>query len=176
MSSIWFYKLADEDFTKDIDAAFFVDQDDPTKDKAYMLKGGQYVRLPFVVGGSTAVENGYPKSIANWHLDPNFESDIDAAFFSKKREKLYMLKGDQYIRLPFVPGDTTEMDEGYPKPISNWGGLPPAFQSDIDAAFLSDKRDKLYMLKGDEYVRLTFIVGQGAEMDAGYPKYISDWI
>lgn len=50
------------------------------------------------------------------------------------------------------------------------------FTSDIDAAFLSDVDNKLYLLKGDQYVRLTFVVGEGASMDEGYPQPIADWI
>ncbi|WP_458720266.1 hemopexin repeat-containing protein [Candidatus Nitrosocosmicus sp. R] len=49
------------------------------------------------------------------------------------------------------------------------------FTSDIDASFLSED-NKLYLLKGDQYVRLTFYVGQGATMDSGYPQPISNWV
>jgi hypothetical protein len=49
------------------------------------------------------------------------------------------------------------------------------FTEDIDAAFLSDESNKLYLLKGNKYVRLTFLVGSGAEMDSDYPKGISTW-
>jgi len=49
------------------------------------------------------------------------------------------------------------------------------FTTDIDAAFLSDVDNKLYLLKGDQYVRLSFVVGEGATMDEGYPQLIADW-
>lgn len=49
------------------------------------------------------------------------------------------------------------------------------FTADIDAAFLSDVDNKLYLLKGDQYVRLSFVVGEGATMDEGYPQPIADW-
>lgn len=49
------------------------------------------------------------------------------------------------------------------------------FTSNIDAAFFSDADNKIYLLKGDQYVRLTFIVGQGATIDQGYPQPISNW-
>jgi len=50
------------------------------------------------------------------------------------------------------------------------------FTSNIDAAFLSEDDDKLYLLKGDQYVRLTFIVEMGAPMDEGYPQPLSNWV
>ena len=54
--------------------------------------------------------------------------------------------------------------------------LAQNFTSDIDASFLSEEDNKLYLLKGDQYVRLTFYVGQGATMDSGYPQPISNWV
>ena len=54
--------------------------------------------------------------------------------------------------------------------------LAQNFTSDIDASFLSEENNKLYLLKGDQYVRLTFYVGQGASMDSGYPQPISNWV
>ena len=54
--------------------------------------------------------------------------------------------------------------------------LAQNFTSDIDASFLSEEDNKLYLLKGDQYVRLTFYVGQDATMDSGYPQPISNWV
>jgi len=56
------------------------------------------------------------------------------------------------------------------------GSLAQNFTSNIDASFLSEEDNKLYLLKGDQYVRLTFYVGQGATMDSGYPQPISNWV
>jgi Hemopexin len=53
--------------------------------------------------------------------------------------------------------------------------LAQNFTSDIDASFLSAEDNRLYLLRGDQYVRLTFYVGQGATMDSGYPQPISNW-
>ena len=54
--------------------------------------------------------------------------------------------------------------------------LAQNFTSDIDTFFLSEEDNKLYLLKGDQYVRLTFYVGQDATMDSGYPQPISNWV
>jgi hypothetical protein len=56
------------------------------------------------------------------------------------------------------------------------GSFAQNFTSNIDASFLSEEDNKLYLLKGDQYVRLSFYVGQGATMDSGYPQLISNWV
>ena len=50
------------------------------------------------------------------------------------------------------------------------------FTSNIDTAFVSDVNNKLYLLKGDQYVRPTLVIGEGASMDEGYPQPISNWV
>ncbi|MBI3939580.1 MAG: hypothetical protein HY315_01985, partial [Acidobacteria bacterium] len=92
-----------------------------------------------------------------------FEQGIDAAFWRKTNNKIYMFKGDQYIRL-----SETQMDLGYPKPIAGgWHELPSSFEQGIDAVFMHHGTSKIYMFKGDQYVRLT-----GSTMDSDYPKSI----
>ncbi|MER5176456.1 MAG: hemopexin repeat-containing protein [Candidatus Nitrosocosmicus sp.] len=56
------------------------------------------------------------------------------------------------------------------------GSFAEVSKLNIDAAFLNGYDNKLDLLKGDQYVRLTFIVGQGATMDQGYPQPISNWL
>ena len=129
--------------------------------KIYMFQADKYVRLT----GST-VDAGYPQPIAgNWHgLPDNFASGLDAALYRSSNNKLYFFKGSQYVRLT---GST--VDAGYPQPIAgNWHGLPASFQQGIDAAFLRESNGKIYMFKGNQYVRLT-----ETEMDPGYPKTIA---
>ncbi|MBL8398255.1 MAG: hypothetical protein JNL84_08955 [Candidatus Accumulibacter sp.] len=128
--------------------------------KIYMFSGPNYVRLT----GSTA-DAGYPKPIAgNWQgLPAAFNDGIDAAFWRKTNNKIYMFKGDQYVRLT-----ETDVDPGYPRPIAgNWLGIPSAFEEGIDAVFMHEGTNKIYMFKGDQYIRLT-----DSTMDAGYPRPI----
>lgn len=129
--------------------------------KVYFFKGSQYARLT-----DTAMDTGYPKPIANnWNGLPfAFEQGIDAALWRNDNNKSYFFKGNQYVRLT---GSTK--DAGYPKPIAgNWQGLPFAFEQGIDAALWRESNDKIYMFKGNQYVRLT-----GSTMDAGYPRPIA---
>ncbi|HKR11015.1 MAG TPA: hemopexin repeat-containing protein [Pyrinomonadaceae bacterium] len=143
-------------YIDNIDAALWRD----SNSKIYFFQKDQYIRMT-----GSEMDAGYPKPIAgNWHgLPPEFEEGIDAAFWRKSNGKIYMFKGNQYVRLT----DTT-VDPEYPKPIAgNWNGLPADFESGIDAAFMHGGNDKIYMFKGSEYVRLT-----GLTVDADYPKPI----
>jgi hypothetical protein len=128
--------------------------------KIYFFQKDRYLRMT-----GTEMDSGYPKPIAgNWHgLPPEFEAGIDAAFWRESNGKIYMFKGDQYVRLT-----ETTVDAGYPKPLAgNWNGLPSDFEAGIDAAFMHGGNDRIYMFKGDQYVRLT-----GSTVDDGYPKPI----
>ncbi|MBL4671558.1 MAG: hypothetical protein JKX81_04805 [Arenicella sp.] len=148
--------LPREFYQKRIDAALWRE----SNKKTYMFYKDQYVRL----SGST-VNSGYPKPIAgNWKgLPAEFEEGIDAAFWHKTKDKIYMFKGDQYVRLT-----ETVMDDNYPKPIAgNWKDLPAEFEDGIDAVFMHHGTNKLYMFKGSKYARLT-----NTTMDNGYPKNI----
>lgn len=148
--------LPREYYQESIDAVFWRQ----SNNKNYMFHGDQYVRLT----GST-VDASYPKPIAgNWHgLPPEFTAGIDAAFWRKTNDKIYLFKGDQYVRLT----DST-VDAGYPKPIAgNWHDIPNSFEEGIDAVFMHHGTNKIYMFKGDQYIQLT-----DSTMDAGYPKPI----
>jgi predicted P-loop ATPase/GTPase len=148
--------LPREMYQKGIDAALWRD----SNQKIYMFYGNQYVRLT-----GTTVDAGYPQPIAgNWNgLPTEFTEGIDAAFWNKNNNKIYMFKGDQYVRLT-----ETTMDAGYPQPIAgNWNGVPSEFAQGIDAVFMHHGTNKIYMFKGDQYIRIT-----GTTMDANFPKPI----
>ena len=148
--------LPREFYQQSIDAALWRE----SNSKIYMFHGDQYVRLT-----DSTVDADYPKPIAgNWHnLPADFTAGIDAAFWHKTKDKIYMFKGDQYVRLT-----ETTMDEGYPKPIAgNWHDVPSSFEEGIDAVFMHHGTNKIYMFKGDQYIRLT-----DTTMDADYPKPI----
>jgi hypothetical protein len=151
-------------FYKGIDAAFIREDNG----KIYMFRGDQYVRFSNVKAG---VDAGYPKPIAgNWPgLPAEFTSGIDAVLWRLSNGKIYMFKGSQYVRFSNVEAG---VDAGYPKPIAgNWPGLPAEFASGIDAVLLRKDNGKIYMFKGDQYVRFSDVEGG---VDAGYPKLISE--
>jgi hypothetical protein len=57
----------------------------------------------------------------------------------------------------------------HPGEGGNWGNLPVAFQSNLDAVVERKDNGKIYFFKGNEYVRLT-----ENEVDANYPKPIAN--
>ena len=135
--------------------------------KIYLFGGSKYVRITDVSAGR---DDGYPRDIAgNWPgLPAAFQSGIDAALWRESNGKIYLFKGNQYVRFSKV---SDGVDAGYPKAIAaSWPGLPAAFQSGIDAALWRESNGKIYLFKGNQYVRFSN-VSDG--VDSGYPKPIA---
>ncbi len=150
-----------------IDALFFLRS---SKKKFYCFFESYYWRftdnggMPLI---GQAPDKGYPKPIrGNWSGWPDhFTNSIDAAFCLPSNEKIYIFKGNQYLRHTYGKG----CDRNYPKPISgNWRGLPSQFTNSIDAAVYLPENEKIYFFKNNEYLRYTF--GEGC--DRNYPKPI----
>jgi hypothetical protein len=104
-------------FTTGIDAA--VTGKGPFAGKAYLFKGGQYVRYDWA---TDKTDPGYPKSIAAmWPgLPADFTSGIQAAMNGQKgfEGKLYLFKGANYARYDWA---ADHGDPGYPLPVAfNW--------------------------------------------------------
>lgn len=142
-----------------VDAAFYHHQRKVT----YLFQGNKYIRMT-----SDVVDKGYPKALpGGWSgLPKSFHSGIDAAVYDPSRDKLFLFKGSQMVRIT-----GTTVDRGYPKPISDdWQGLPGSFYQGIDAAIY--RKDKIYFFKKDKYVRLSnrrSRVGYKYQMDENYP-------
>ena len=106
---------------------------------------------------------------ARWPGMPaSFYKGIDAALMRDDNGKIYFFKGSEYVRFSNV---SDGVDAGYPKPIAgNWKGLPSTFTSGIDAALWRQSNGKIYLFKGNQYVRISKVEDG---MDAGYPKPIA---
>ena len=92
--------------------------------------------------------------------DPNWTSGIDAALDTTTAGKIYFFKGSHYSRFT-----DARVDSGYPVLMpGGWRGLPPSWSSGIDAAVAFAPTTKIYLFKGNQYVRLT-----GTQVDPGYP-------
>ncbi len=138
--------------------------------KVYVTKGNQYVR--YSSAGAAKMDEGYPQPITggNWgDLPPAFRSGFDSMALLDN-DKVYVTKGDQYIR--YADAEADEIAEGYPQPITegSWGDLPPAFRSGFDSMTLLGN-GKVYVTKGNQYVR--YSSAGATEIDEGYPQPIS---
>src|SRR5690606_13084192 len=70
-------------------------------------------------------------------LPVDWQTDIDAAFYNPAENKVYLFKGDSYLKLS---PDAKTVDKGYPKLIRSWiSNLPGAWQHGyIDAALFNN--------------------------------------
>lgn len=85
---------------------------------------------------------------------------VDAAVFAN--DHTYLFSSIGYYRLK-----NGIVEEGYPKLMNRWKGLPDTFLQGIDAALYNPKSKKLYFFKGNQYVRLS-----GRTVEKGYPAAI----
>ncbi|XP_063700125.1 matrix metalloproteinase-14 isoform X2 [Culicoides brevitarsis] len=139
-----------------IDAAFTY-----KNGKTYFFKGTKYWRY----SGRT-VDGDYPKKISDGFT--GVPDHLDAALVWGGNGKIYFYKGNRFWR--FDPLKRPPVKSTYPKPISNWEGIP----NDIDAA-LQYTNGYTYFFKGDKYYRFndrTFTVDQA---DPPFPRPVAHW-
>ncbi|MCJ1318923.1 Matrix metalloproteinase-17 [Xylographa vitiligo] len=138
----------------------------------YFFSGNQYIQ---VSRGDTApgtIAPGFPAPITNWGWGDFGLNGIDAALFTGS--KCFFFKDAVYIRVTRGVLDTGTVDEGFPRPISDWGWGSFGARG-IDAAMWSG--DVLFFFKGNEYIKV-----RGADdthfgtIDPGYPAPIKNWL
>jgi hypothetical protein len=136
----------------------------------YFFSGSRFIRVTRGETGLGFLDSGYPKSISDWGWGEFGAHGIDAALYSDT--KCYFFAREHYIRVSRGDVDPGHIDDGYPKPISDWGWGEFGAHG-IDAALNSGAFS--YFFAGDHYIRVSRgDVGPG-RIDAGYPKPISDW-
>ena len=86
-----------------------------TNGKSYFFKGDKYWR--FTEG---KMDRDYPKPISKGF--DGVPNNLDAAFVWSGNGKIYFFKGKQYWR--FDPEKRPPVKKDYPRPISNWEGVP----------------------------------------------------
>ena len=134
--------------------------------RIYLFSGDHYIRISDPDGGFDA---NYPKPIAGNFpgLPESFQQGIDAALWAKNVRRLYFFKGDEFISYANV----SDGPESGPRNIlSYWHGMPPSFQTGIDAAVWNNKDHKIYFFRGDQYVKVM-------DLESGWytdPQPISD--
>lgn len=129
--------------------------------KTYFFKGKQYWRY---VGRK--MDGDYPKDISEGFT--GIPDDIDTAMVWSGNGKIYFYKGSKFWR--FDPSQRPPVKSTYPKPISNWEGVP----SNLDAAF-QYTNGYTYFIKDNAYYRFndrTFSVEQA---DPAFPRSTAFW-
>jgi len=145
----------------------------------YLFKGPKYWQYDILLN---TVATPKPALIASrWSDFPlAFQLGIDAAF-NAGQGKAFFFKGSQYLRYR-VGGEHEGVDtpdpgtRAYPRDISDpngWRKLPSGFASGIDAA-VNANNGKIYFMKGDSYVRLTFASRAVDQVSPPYPYHIAD--
>ena len=109
-----------------------------TNGKSYFFKGNKYWR--FTNGKK---DSDYPKLIRKGF--DGIPDDLDAAFVWSGNGKIYFFKGTKYWR--FDPDQRPPVKSSYPRPISNWEGIP----NYIDDALQYNNGYTYFFKKGEYY-------------------------
>lgn len=111
-----------------------------TNGKTYFFKGSQYWRFSEI----GKMDRGYPKDFRKGFS--GIPNGVDAAMVWAVNKKIYFFKGDKYWK--FDPEKTPPVDDSYPRPISNWDGIP----TNLDSA-MQYSNGKTYFFKNGQYYR-----------------------
>ncbi|KAG7304126.1 hypothetical protein JYU34_011059 [Plutella xylostella] len=139
-----------------IDAAFTY-----KNGKTYFFKGSKYWRY-----NGQRVDGDYPKEISEGFT--GIPDNIDAALVWSGNGKIYFYKGSKFWR--FDPAQRPPVKSTYPKPLSNWEGVP----DHIDAA-LQYTNGYTYFFKAGTYWRFndrTFSVDTD---NPAFPRSTAYW-
>lgn len=98
-----------------------------------------------------------------------FETGIDAAFESSRKDEAYLFKGNLYALLNYSDdnhelSNIKDISEGFP---SLKGTI---FDKGIDAAFASHRFNEAYIFKGDTYALINFAPGSTDDYIVNGPK------
>jgi len=129
--------------------------------KTYLFSKDQYWRFT-----NKNRDSGYPKPISKGFAGiPNF---IDAAFVWSGNGLIYFFKNGDYYR--FNPEERPPVKSTYPKPISNWEGIP----DNIDDA-LKYKNGFTYFFKNGQYWRFDDRAFKVDKSNPSFPRQAGVW-
>ena len=135
--------------------------------RTYITKGNVYIR--YSDRSASTIDSGYPALIkGNWGALPDvFVQGFDS-MSTLRNGKTYVTKGGQYVR--YSDSSASTVDSGYPLPIQGlWGATPASFNAGFDAMTVLPN-DKLYVFKGNQYIR--YSDAWGSIVDWGYPAQL----
>jgi len=132
-----------------------------TNGKTYFFKGKQYWRFT-----NRSPDPDYPKMISKGF--DGIPANIDAAFVWSGNGKIYFFKESKYWR--FDPEQRPPVKSSYPRPISNWEGIP----NDVDDA-LQYTNGYTYFFKGGSYWRFDDRAFRVDDGDPPFPRQAGYW-
>ncbi|MCK0123282.1 YdcF family protein [Gelidibacter sp. F2691] len=149
----------------------------PKINAAYSLKGNTANQHKFIedlhISGedSSASYSEIAKTIPE--VSNYWNSGIDATFYNKFEDLIYIFKGTDYLTLK--PG-TSSMVGKHAKPIQTlFRELPEHWQTGhLDAAFFDPNTKYMYLFKGAEYLRIRYRKNKTQIVDS--PKMITDFV
>lgn len=103
-------------------------------------------------------------------LPQYWTSNIDASFYNRLENLIYLFKDRDYIAI--TPG-TSKIEKGYPKATADlFSNLSDHWRNgSLDAAFFNPNTRQIYFFKGDKYVRLDYKKNKSQRIEN--PKLIS---
>jgi len=111
-----------------------------TNGRTYFFRGTMYWRFSEI----GKMDAGYPKQLDEGF--PGIPSNVDAAFVWPIDDQIYFLKGSNYWK--FATDKKPHIDSSYPRPLSNWDGIP----ENPDSA-LQYSNGRTYFFKNGHYYR-----------------------
>jgi hypothetical protein len=139
---------------KNLDAAFHLEKEN----KNYFFFQKVYSRL-----SNNKMDLGYPTKIQNgWKDLPQYwNTGIDAALRCEPAKKTIFFKEREY----FIIQNGYPVDAFPRKLPGEFKNLPKYFHSNIDAAVYLSSNHRMYLFKGNQYVRI-----KNSKIEQGYPK------
>jgi len=129
--------------------------------KTYLFSKDQYWRYT-----NKNRDSGYPKPISKGFAGiPNF---VDSAFVWSGNGLIYFFKNGDYYR--FNPEERPPVKSTYPKPISNWEGIP----DNVDDA-LKYKNGYTYFFKDGQYWRFDDRAFKVDKANPSFPRDAGVW-
>ncbi|XP_030059444.1 matrix metalloproteinase-15 [Microcaecilia unicolor] len=133
-------------------------------DAAYERHDGKFVFFKgekYWLFREANLEPGYPQYLTRYGFGIPYDR-IDTAIWWEPTGHTFFFRGDRYW---LFNEDTRSSNSGYPKPISDWAGVPTTPKG----AFLSFPAAYTYFYKGVKYWKFD---NQRLKTEPGYPKSI----